>query len=54
MRHRSLLPRDLFAEKELNTEQVAAEFDNGVLKPRIPKAAHSQPRKIEMCVERIL
>lgn len=37
--------------KELDTEQVAAEFDKGVLKLRIPKAAHAQPRKIEIRVE---
>ena len=37
--------------KELDTEQVAAEFSNGVLKLRIPKAAHAQPRKIEIRVE---
>lgn len=37
--------------KELDTEQVAAEFNNGVLKLRIPKAAHAQPRKIEIRVD---
>jgi HSP20 family molecular chaperone IbpA len=37
--------------KELDTEQVAAEFANGVLKLRIPKAAHAQPRKIEIRVD---
>ena len=37
--------------KELDTEQVAAEFINGVLKLRIPKAAHAQPRKIEIRVD---
>ena len=37
--------------KELDTEKVAAEFDKGVLKLRIPKAAHAQPRKIEIRVE---
>ncbi len=36
--------------KELDTAQVAAEFVNGVLKLRIPKAAHAQPRKIEIRV----
>jgi HSP20 family protein len=34
--------------KELNTEKVAAEFQNGVLKLRIPKAEHAQPRKIQI------
>ncbi len=37
--------------KELDIDQVAAEFDKGVLKLRIPKAAHAQPRKIEIRVE---
>ena len=37
--------------KELDTEKVAAEFDKGVLKLRIPKAAHAQPRKIDIRVE---
>jgi HSP20 family molecular chaperone IbpA len=37
--------------KELDTDQVAAEFDKGVLKLRIPKAAHAQPRKVEIRVE---
>lgn len=36
--------------KELDTEKVAAEFANGVLKLRIPKAAHAQPRRIEIQV----
>lgn len=37
--------------KELDTENVAAEFDKGVLKLRIPKAAHAQPRKIEIHID---
>jgi len=37
--------------KELDTDRVAAEFDKGVLKLRIPKAAHAQPRKVEIRVE---
>jgi HSP20 family protein len=36
--------------KELDTEKVGAEFRNGVLKLRIPKAQHAQPRKIEVKV----
>lgn len=36
--------------KELDTEKVAAEFDKGVLRLRIPKAEHAQPRKIEIQV----
>ena len=34
--------------KELDTEKVEAELHNGVLKLRIPKAAHAQPRRIEI------
>lgn len=36
--------------KELDSEKAAAEFSNGVLKLRIPKAEHAQPRKIEIKV----
>lgn len=36
--------------KELDAEKVTAEFEKGVLKLRIPKAAHAQPRKIEIQV----
>ncbi|MFZ5557064.1 MAG: Hsp20/alpha crystallin family protein [Pseudomonadota bacterium] len=34
--------------KELNTEKVSAEFNQGVLKLRIPKAEHAQPRRIDV------
>ncbi len=34
--------------KELDTENVSAEFKQGVLKLRIPKCAHAQPRRIEV------
>jgi HSP20 family protein len=34
--------------KELDTETVSAELANGVLKLRIPKAEHAQPRRIEI------
>lgn len=34
--------------RELDTENASAEFKDGVLKLRIPKAAHVQPRKIEV------
>jgi HSP20 family molecular chaperone IbpA len=36
--------------KELDATQVNAEFAHGVLKLRIPKAAHAQPRRIEVRV----
>ena len=34
--------------KELDMAKVSAEFNNGVLKLRIPKAAHAQPRRIDV------
>jgi HSP20 family protein len=34
--------------KELDPGKIAAEFDQGVLKLRIPKAEHAQPRRIEV------
>jgi len=37
--------------KELDADKVAAEFNHGVLKLRIPKAEHAQPRRIEVRVE---
>lgn len=36
--------------KELDVDKVAAELNNGVLKLRIPKAAHAQPKRIEVRV----
>lgn len=43
--------RRLFTlSKELDGEKTSAEFKNGVLKLRIPKAAHAQPRKIQINV----
>jgi HSP20 family molecular chaperone IbpA len=36
--------------RELDTGKVSAEFSQGVLKLRIPKAAHAQPRRIEIQV----
>ena len=33
---------------ELNTEDVSAQFDAGVLRLRIPKTERAQPRKIEI------
>jgi HSP20 family protein len=34
--------------RELDTEHVSAEFRNGVLTLRIPKAEHAQPKRIEV------
>ena len=43
--------RRVFAlSKELDSEKVSAELRNGVLKLRIPKAEHAQPRRIEVKV----
>lgn len=36
--------------KELDADQVAAELTHGVLRVRIPKAAHAQPRRIAVQV----
>ena len=36
--------------KELDAEQITAELTHGVLKLRIPKAEHAQPRKIAVAV----
>jgi HSP20 family molecular chaperone IbpA len=36
--------------KELDSEKVVAEFDQGVLRLRIPKAEHAQPRKVQIQV----
>lgn len=36
--------------KELDPDKVVAELAQGVLKLRIPKAAHAQPRRIEVQV----
>ncbi|MDM0107694.1 Hsp20/alpha crystallin family protein [Variovorax sp. J22R24] len=36
--------------KELDTEKISAELAQGVLKLRIPKAEHAQPRRINVQV----
>ena len=36
--------------RELDANKVSAEFRHGVLKLRIPKAEHAQPRRIEIQV----
>ena len=43
--------RQLFRlSKELDSEKVSAELKQGVLKLRIPKAAHAQPKRIQVSV----
>ena len=37
--------------KELDPAKVSAELANGVLKLRIPKAEHAQPRRIEVKID---
>jgi len=36
--------------KELDAEKIVAEMNHGVLKLRIPKAEHAQPRKVHIRV----
>jgi len=36
--------------KELDSEKITAQLTNGVLKLHIPKAAHAQPRRINVTV----
>ncbi|MBS1169242.1 MAG: heat shock protein Hsp20 [Burkholderiaceae bacterium] len=43
--------RRLFSlSKELDADKISAEFKQGVLKLRIPKAEHAQPRRVEIKV----
>ena len=42
--------RSFTLSKELDATKVDAEMQHGVLRVRIPKAAHAQPRKIEVQV----
>lgn len=42
--------RQFALSRDLDTEKASAEFKNGVLKLRIPKAEHTQPRRIEVQV----
>jgi len=37
--------------KELDADKVNAELSHGVLRVRIPKAEHAQPRKISVQVQ---
>jgi len=34
--------------RDLDTGKISAEFQNGVLRLRIPKAEHAQPRKVKI------
>ena len=42
--------RTFTLSKELDADKVAAELANGVLRVRIPKAEHAQPRRISVQV----
>ena len=42
--------RSFTLSKELDADKVGAEFAQGVLRVRIPKAEHAQPRRIEVQV----
>lgn len=42
--------RTFTLSKDLDGAKTTAEFKNGVLQLRIPKAAHAQPRKIQINV----
>ena len=47
---RSHYRRAFTLSKELDPEKVSAELNQGVLRVRIPKAEHAQPRKISVQV----
>lgn len=49
-RWRARYRRAFTLSKELDADKVGAELSQGVLRVRIPKAAHAQPRKIEVKV----
>lgn len=44
----SLYRRIFTLSKELDADKVSAELTQGVLRVRIPKAAHAQPRRIQV------
>ncbi len=48
--NRSRYRRTFTLSKELDAAKVSAELANGVLRVRIPKADHAQPRRIEVRV----
>ena len=43
--------RTFTLSKELDPEKVSAELTQGVLRVRIPKAEHAQPRKVQIQVQ---
>lgn len=45
---RSRFHRAFTLSKELDAEKVSAEMSHGVLRVRIPKAAHAQPRRVQV------
>ena len=47
---RSRYQRHFTLSKELDATRISAELNHGVLRLRIPKAEHAQPRKIEVQV----
>ena len=47
---RSRYRRAFTLSKELDAEKVSAEMNQGVLRVRIPKAAHAQPRRVQVQV----
>lgn len=47
---RALYRRVFTLSKELDSQKVSAELSHGVLKLRIPKAEHAQPRRIQVQV----
>jgi HSP20 family protein len=47
---RSRYHRAFTLSKELDAEKVSAEMNQGVLRVRIPKAAHAQPRRVQVQV----
>ncbi len=47
---RSVYRRAFTLSKELDADKISADLANGVLRLRIPKAEHAQPRKISVQV----
>lgn len=47
---RSRYRRAFTLSKELDADKVSAELSQGVLRVRIPKAAHAQPRRVQVQV----